>query len=271
MVEKPFGVSYSKMACFRRCLQQYDWKYVQKFYPPSGLGQVRGSAGHSALAAWHKDYDADKSMQSAWDRWFSEGQQDGPEWQILEDSLNRYFQWSSEHDTFKLLEAEKEFNIAYTIGEVPFVLNGFIDGIVEEDNRLWLLENKFFKRMDDSGLEMDAQVSTYLLAAHTLYPKVEGVLYNMVRVADTKIAITEPVLRKRIYRNPEGLKRIEEEILSQVRDMLAYQKGGEAYRNATKDCHWGCSFYGACLSMLDDGQNPRKILENLTMIRSEND
>jgi len=270
MADKPFGVSYSKMSSFRRCKRRFHWQYMDKYYPPSTIGQVRGSAGHAALAVWHVEYNADKAMQAAWNKWAMEGQADGEEWLLLENSLNRYFVWSAEHDTFKLLEAEKKFDILYRVGDREVILTGFIDGVVKEDKRLWLLENKFYKRLDNSGLDMDAQVSTYLLAAHTLYPTVEGVIYNMVRVADTKIAVTEPVVRKRIYRNPAGLQKLEEEMLSQIKEMLVYQKGGEPYCNATKDCHWDCSFYSACLSMLDDGQEPKQILQALTQIRSIN-
>lgn len=268
MTDKPFGVSYSKMSCFRRCKQRFHWNYIDKYFSPSSLGQVRGSSGHAALAVWHVEYNADAAMQAAWDKWSSEGQPDGEEWQILENALNRYFQWSAENDTFKLLEAEKKFDISYTVNDMVIVLTGYIDGVVEEAGQLWLLENKFYKRMDDSGLDMDQQVSTYLLAAHTLYPKVNGVIYNMVRVGDTKVAEKEPVVRKRIYRNPEGLKRIESEMLAQVKEMLHYLEGGEPYRNATKDCHWDCSYYSACLSMLDDGQEPKQILQALSEIRS---
>ena len=271
MAEKPFHVSYSKMSCFRRCKQRFHWNYVNKYFAPSSTGQVRGSAGHAALAVWHVAQDADAAMQAAWDKWTAEGQKDGEEWTLLENSLNRYFQWSAANDTFKLLEAEKEFNIQYLVEGKPCILNGFIDGIVEEDKRLWLLENKFYKRLDDSGLDMDQQVSTYLLAAHTMQQKVEGVIYNMVRVGDTKIAVTEPVVRKRIYRNPAGLRRLEQEVLTQVKEMLVYQEGGEPYRNATKDCHWDCNYYSACLSMLDDGQEPTQMLQALSEIRSKDD
>jgi hypothetical protein len=271
MTDQMFSVSYSKMGCFRRCKQQFHWKYIDKYYLPSSTGQVRGSAGHAALGVWHVEQNADKAMQAGWDKWAAEGQIDGEDWVLLENALNRYFVWSTENDTFKLLEAEKKFDISYIVEDKPVVLTGFIDGVVEEDKRLWLLENKFYKRMNDSGLEMDQQVSTYLLAAHTLYPKVEGVIYNMVRVADTKIAVTEPVVRKRIYRNPAGLKRIESEMLSQIKEMMSYMKGGEPYRSATKDCSWDCSFYGACLSMLDDGQEPTQMLQALTQIRSKED
>ena len=266
---KAFSVSYSRMSCFRRCLQQYHWRYIDKYYPPFSMGQVRGSAGHAALASWHTKYEEEAALQAAWSKWVSEGFTQNEEWDLLSVSLTRYFSWSRANDTFKLLEAEKRFDIQYLSDGKPCILTGYIDGIVEEkDGRIWLLENKFYKRMDGSGLEMDQQVSTYLLAAHTIQHAAVGVIYNMVRVADTKIAVTEPVVRKRIFRNPAGLRKIETEMLSQVANMLRYQEGGEPYRNATKDCHWDCSFYSACLSMLDDGQVPTEILQSLSNTRS---
>ena len=127
MTDKPFGVSYSKMSSFRRCKRRFHWQYMDKYYPPSTIGQVRGSAGHAALAVWHVEYNADKAMQAAWDKWAMEGQADGEEWLLLENSLNRYFVWSAEHDTFKLLEAEKKFDILYRVGDREVILTGFID------------------------------------------------------------------------------------------------------------------------------------------------
>lgn len=266
---KPFSVSYSKMGTFRRCLQQYTWKYTNKYYPPSSMGQARGTAGHAALAVWHVSYDPQTALQAAWDNWSNAGYQDNEDWQLLEQALLRYFPWSQQHDKFTLKVAEQKFEIQYDVSGIPFVLTGFIDGIVEEDGHLWLLENKFYKKMENNDNPMDTQVSIYMLAAHTLDYDVKGVIYNKVRVADTKVAITEPVVRTRQYRNPAGLAKVEQEMIQQVRAMMLYDKqGGVPYRNVTKDCSWDCSFHQACLSMTDDGVEPTEILQTICNLRS---
>ena len=272
---KPFGISHSKMGEFRRCRQKYHWKYISKYFPKSSMGQSRGTAGHAALADWHTSYDPQLAMNAAWDKWALDGYLQDEEWQLLEDALNRYFVWSKANDTFKIITAEYKFEILYENPLVNFV--GYIDGIVEEDNRLWLLENKFWKRVDTNNIEMDMQASLYLLAAGIMGKQVDGVIYNIVRVGDGKehkkdpIYITEPVLRKRLYRNKAGLEHVQQEVLRQAEEMIAYQKGGMPYRNATKDCTWDCSFYGACLSMLDDGIESAQQLEAVSLIRKETD
>jgi hypothetical protein len=268
---KPFSVSYSKMGTFRRCLQQYHWKYKGKFYPPSSMGQARGTAGHAALAVWHQTYVADDSMQKAWDTWSNAGYEDNEDWKILEDALNRYFAWSASHDEFVLKVAEQKFDLDLMIGDVPVVLTGYIDGIVEEKGFLWLLENKFYKQMQNNDNPMDMQVSTYMLAAHKLNYDAKGVIYNKVRVTSSKIALTEPVVRSRQYRNAAGLERVEQDILCQIQAMLKYEEGGVPYRNPTNDCSWDCAFHAACLSMTDDGQEPGEILEKICNLRRTED
>jgi|SRR3989304_1397430 len=287
MTDKPFNISHTKLATFRRCLQQYHWKYVDKYYPPSSIGQARGIAGHAALAEWHTTYDTDKSMQAAWDNWELAGYTQDEEWQLLEDALNRYYIFSAEKDTFKIITAEKKFVLPLhtlvssgtssehleSVGipsDIEFI--GYIDGIVKDQETFWLLENKFYKRMDNSDLSMDSQVSLYLLAASIMDFKVNGVIYNIIRVADTKIAASEPVIRRKVYRNPAGLQHIKQEIIRQTQVMHKYhQEGGVPYRNPTKDCSWDCPFYQPCLSMTDDGQEPTQILQSITQVRRTDD
>lgn len=271
MTIKPFSISYSKMGTFRRCKLKYDRQYVRGYYPKPSIGQSRGTAGHRALAEWHTHYNQEDALKAAWDSWYSEGLQNNDEWQLLETSLGRYFQYSiSNKDTFVVVDAEQKFEIEYDVDGVPVVFNGYIDGIVQEKGRIWLLENKFYKRMESQGLDMDPQVSLYLLAAHLLKYDAQGVIYNMVRVADTKIAVTEPVVRKRIFRNPQGLKAIQADMLTQAREMLRYHKeGGVPYRNATKDCSWDCAFHAACLSLLDDGVENTQLLSSVSQQRRD--
>ena len=264
--KKLFSISHSKLSCYRRCLQQYHWKYVDKHYPRSSIGQIRGTAGHAALADWHVNYNKTSAMQAAWDSWSGESLADSPAWLLLANALNRYFAWSEENDTFKVLAAEYKFDIHYENPPVRFT--GYIDGIIEEkDGRRWLLENKFLKRVATKHLDMDIQATLYLLAAQLLGKEVEGVLYNIVRVGDAKIALTEPAVRKYLYRNAAGLKRVNREILYQAEQMLKYEKeGGHPYRNPTRDCSWDCSFFSTCLSMLDNGEESLEQLQSVCHI-----
>lgn len=72
------------------------------------MGQIRGSAGHAALANWHVNYKVDLALTAAWKHWYGENLQQNADWQLLEDSLLRYFEWSINNDTFKILHSEYE-------------------------------------------------------------------------------------------------------------------------------------------------------------------
>jgi len=262
--DKVYNISHTKLSTFRRCLQQFHWKYVDNYYPRPTLGQIRGSAGHAALAEWHRSQDMSAAINKAWAKWSGEGLTEDAEWNLLEKLLVNYFLWSVENDKFRIIKSEFEFKLKFADEEIPIILTGFIDGIVEEDKRLWLLENKFHKRASAKNLDLDPQVSIYMLGAIVNEIPVQGVIYNIVRVSDTKIAQTEPAIRSRLYRNPEGLERVSAEILAQAKAMIRYElEGGIPYRNPTDDCSWDCPFYTACLSMQDDNIEPTKILEKI--------
>lgn len=264
---KRFSISHSKMSLYRRCKQSYHWKYVEKRFPPSSLGQVRGTCGHVAMEEWHRSYNAQAAMNAAWATWTNKGYRGGDDWMLLEDALNRYFPWSLTHDTFRLVKSEIKFDIELEVSGQPVFFIGYIDGIVEEDGGLWLMEHKFLKRMDNSDKSLDPQVSLYMLAAEILGHNVRGVIYNKVRVANTKIAEREPAVRTRLHRTQEGLVTVRNDLVIQVQEMLEYQKGGVPYRNPTRDCSWDCPFYTACLSMSTDGQVPIQLLDAVTQKR----
>lgn len=256
-----YQISHTKLATFRRCLQQFHWKYIDHYYPKSSIGQSCGTTGHAALAEWHTHHDSERSLKAAWNKWLSLGYREGEDWENLQNILTRYFEWSKVNDSFQVIESEFKFELLYG-EEIPVLFIGFIDGIVVENGRTWLLENKFNKRASTSNLELDAQATLYLMAANFLEKNAEGVIYNIVRMGDTKIAQKEPAIRARLYRSRSGLDRVSQEIYEQAKIMLKYEKeGGIPYRNPTKDCSWDCPFYSACLSMQDDGIEPSSLLE----------
>jgi PD-(D/E)XK nuclease superfamily len=265
-----FKVSHSKMAAFRRCLQRYQWNYVDKYFSPPGEGQMRGLVGHAALAVWHSTYDAEQALAAAQREYELQVGVLNDDWVTMELTLTRYFDWSRQNDTFKVVSSEQEFNIAFEFddAEQNFTLNGYIDGLVEEKGTMWILENKFYKRADNTPLDLDAQVSIYVLAASLLGYEVQGVIYNIVRMAGSKVSEKEPVIRRRLHRSSTGLELVEREIADQVRMMRSYHKGElPTFRNPTKDCHWDCAFYDACLMLSLDGRKPTFMLERISHTR----
>lgn len=247
--------SHSSLATWRRCKARYKWTYVDNYTTPPSVGQTRGSAGHAALAEWYRTFNVDLAIEKAAaiynEREIKTGENLMEDWDLLELILKRYFRWSEENDEFdKVIALEQKFEFQLN----GHTVIGYIDGVVQSGESLWLLENKFNKKVDTKALDIDAQVSLYMLACYKLGIDVRGVLYNIVRVAEGGIAAKEPVVRRKVYRNQEGLAMIEAETAVQLAEMSAYhKKNWPVYRNPTSNCSWDCGFYGVCLAINDDG------------------
>jgi hypothetical protein len=249
-------LSHSSMASWRRCRARFYWGYVKNYTTRSSEGQRRGSISHAALAEWYRSYDETKAIQTASDALFEYEHTDdrdySDEWELTEIVLRRYFEWSRHNDNFKAIELEirKDINIG------PYPMIAIIDGIVELHGKHWVLEHKFEKRASINHIDLDQQISIYILAGRKLGYDIEGAIYNVIRVAKGGVAEQDPVLRKMVYRNQEGLDVVERELELQAREIHNFidtQGENAVYRNPTKDCSWDCSFYNACLSINDSG------------------
>jgi len=259
-------LSHTSLSTFRRCKMRYKWGYIDNYDPLPSKGLMIGSIGHAALGAWYKSLStgnstgesADIALKAASTKLTEYEEQFGYEmpdlWDDMAIIIPRYFEWALESDDFIAHEIEHKFEI--TVGE--FALIGYIDGIVERNNgTLWILEHKFNKQVQTGHLDLDPQVSIYMLAARTSGFDVRGALYNVVRTTIGGKAENEPVVRLPVFRNNEGLAQIVQELVYQMREMKEFhmQNGVNAYRTPTRDCSWDCGFYNACLAMNDDG-NP---------------
>jgi hypothetical protein len=259
------------MYTWRRCRYKYKLQYVDNYAPFSGPGQNRGSAGHAALATWYgngcteeADELAMKSAAEVYNQYeINTGDDCSDYWELTELIIRRYFDWARMHESIEeIISLEQKFEVE--IGGQRVI--GYIDGVVRVGESLWLMEHKFNKRVSLGHIDLDPQMSLYLLAAYKLGIDVRGVLFNVIRVAEGGIAATEPVVRTKVYRNQEGLVAIEREVANQVTEMANFHtNGGFIYRNETKDCSWDCPFYGACLAINDDG-NPEPVLRQFPII-----
>ena len=266
--------SHSSMSTWRRCRMRYKWSYIDNYAPPSGIGQLRGSAGHAALGEWYGNgQDDDAAIQAAADLYTiaeSERNQSlGDDWDLLDMILRRYFDWARANDNFQeIISIEQKFEIK--IGGIPVI--GYIDGVVRSHNgSIWLLEHKFNKQVSVSHIDLDPQMSLYLLASYSLGIDVKGILYNVIRVAEKGKASVNPVERRMVYRNIEGLQFIEKETYLQLEEMVKFHaEGGIVYRNPTRDCSWDCSFYNVCASLNDNG-DAQSVLNSIPIVQREVD
>ncbi len=275
--------SYTMLSTFLRCRMKFYWKYVEKIPTPQAVGMIRGIAGHEALATWYKDSSryneetaADSLAKISAQAVLAEAFSDDPlflatELKHIEGVLDRYFQFARENDDFTTQDTEVHFKIKIPhadtgLGDVAF--QGYIDGLVKDtNNRLWLLEHKFYKSIDKSYLDLDQQVSIYMVAVEQLGLEPAGVIYNLIRTGENKKALEEPVVRIPVYR--KYLKTLKNELVATTLDMAKFlHEGGFLYRNATKDCHWDCPFYNACVVMNDDG-DPNTVLYNQDKLATE--
>lgn len=257
-------LSHTSLSTFRRCKMRYKWGYLDNYAPLPSPGLMTGGTGHAALGAWYKALSEEKSEEEAskialkaaseklteYEEQHEETMDDL--WDNLAIILERYFDWALEKDDFAAYEIEYKFEIE--IGD--FMLIGYLDGLVERDNGThWLLEHKFNKRVSTKHLELDPQVSVYLLAARTLGFDIRGAYYNVVRTTIKGIAATEPVVRLPVFRNNEGLEQVVHEMVYQMEEMRSFHEanGEAAYRTPTRDCSWDCGFFHACLAVNDDG------------------
>jgi RecB family exonuclease len=249
--------SHSSLKTFRRCRYRYFLHYVQNYDPLPSKGLVRGSVGHAALGEFYKKINlpqeerVELALKAASDELFKYDEEFQEEWDFMDLILRRYFDWASINDPFsEVIGIEEKFEL--TLGKHTLI--GYIDGIVASRGSNWLLESKFLSQVSTKSLPLDPQVSIYLLAARKLGYNPRGVYYNIVRMAKGGIAEREPVVRMPVFRNNEGLKVIERELIAQMDEMQDFHDGMQIiYRNTIGDCSWDCGFYDVCLSLNDDG------------------
>lgn len=256
--------SHTMLSTWRRCRQKWWWAYMDGYAGPVSLGLIRGGAGHLALETYYRDPNRDMNLaiEAAWAEYRDRSAQTAAgvnqeDWEMLEQSLRRYAEWAKVNDDFTVVETEWKFETQ--VG--PFKLGGFIDGVVERNGGIWLLEHKFNKRVTTQHLDIDPQVSLYMLAAQKRGLKPQGVLFNIIRMGGGPTAEREPVVRVFLYRNMEGLAAFENELILQMDEIhaassvdLPEDSPVSIYRNMTHDCSWDCPFFGACLSLNDSGE-----------------
>lgn len=249
------NVSFTLLQQWKRCRYRFYLSIIQGYVLPPGLGQIKGTAGHIALAKWYSslkqadDYEktANDCIKHAWNYFSSEGTPE--QFVVLEEALWRYFSYSWRHDRlWDVIATEYYFDVP--IGKHKLI--GYIDGIVRINGQVWLLEHKFLQRIQTSHLGIDPQITLYMLAAHYSGFEPIGVIYNCVRIGGQN----EAVVRNYQYRNKGGLAVKAKEIEQQADEIEQFMNyGGNVYRNETANCTWDCAFFDVCLSITDSGSD----------------
>ena len=191
-------LTHSAMACARRCLRQYFYRYELALRSRRDAAALRlGAAVHVGLEFWSRGTPADQAILAA-----TKGYETCPAWadsydwqierEIVANLLAGYF-WRYGNDVLEYVEIEKPWemplvNPATGRESRTYQLAGKRDGLVRAtDARLFVLERK--TTGEDIGpdseywlrLRCDQQISLYTLSALHEGHDVSGVLYDVIR------------------------------------------------------------------------------------------
>ena len=191
-------LTHSAMACARRCLRQYFYRYEIALRSRREATALRlGAAVHLGLELWSKGATPEAAMLAATDGYATCPPWAEPyEWQTERETvanlLAGYF-WRYGNDTLEYVEIEKPWsmplvNPATGRESRTYQLAGKRDGLVRvPDARLFVLERKTTGEEigPDSEywlrLRCDQQISLYTLSALHEGHDVSGVLYDVIR------------------------------------------------------------------------------------------
>lgn len=253
-------VSHTDLAGWRRCRCRYNLERVERWRPNvQAMGLANGTFGHRVLGAYYGGQTMEQALavETA-----SLTPEDPVQVELLTEVLTRYALWAqtSADKGFCLRPNTTELRFEMPLGD-HHELVGYIDGILERtDGTQWVLEHKFMKAASTKHVMLDMQASIYMLGCRSLDIPVQGLLYNVVRVSTGPAAKQEPALRSYVYRPGRCDDITTAELVQQADEVESFLSRSPevrrriAYRSPTRDCHWDCAFYPACIFYQESGQ-----------------
>lgn len=253
-------LSFTRLADWRRCRQRYEWKYVQHIDAPSSPGQLRGKAGHSALAAYYGGMPAEQAILAGLVELEELGREGSEDRQLMKAVLERYFRWAKLNDDWRVVAVEQE--LKGSIGGYDVI--GYVDLLVRKlvggRPRLCIVDHKFQRNAAIEEAILSPQLAMYEELVRQNYGEEPGeLIYNIVRTVIGGQAAATPVVRVRAQIKPSRRRLWLHEVIAQAGEMAAFHNGEAAgpriYRNQTSTCNWDCPFYQRCL-VLDSEDVP---------------
>jgi hypothetical protein len=173
----------SMVGAFRRCIKQSEYKYVHRLKPIRlGSPLKRGTWVHELLEVDAKggDWkDHHKKLSKQFETLFDEEKDyygDMPT--EIKHLMSSYF-WHYKHDPWKYHEAELELTAELPNG---VLLRGKVDGLIENQWGLWLVDHKSNKTLPKLAYRMlDTQSPFYIWLAHKNGIPVNGFIWNYIR------------------------------------------------------------------------------------------
>lgn len=183
-------LTVSEMKCYHGCPRHHHLRYGLGYRPVGEASPLRfGKAMHTGLEAWLQSGEhLGAAIEAVRPRG---GDYDPFELVKIEELLMGYHaRWAG--SGYEVLAVEQEFRTPLLNPETgypsqTFELGGKIDGIVRDSfGRVWIIEHKTTSEDVSTGskywlrLQIDSQVSTYMVGARALGYDVVGVLYDVI-------------------------------------------------------------------------------------------
>lgn len=180
-------VTNSEIKTFRRCQRLHFYTYILGYRPRHRAAELRmGSLVHVGLEAWWKTAG---NLQAALNA-VNAGSSDPLELTRARVLIEGYhYRWADE--PIVVIDVEKEFRVPITHPDTGAVshaaeLAGKFDAVCQLGRHMMIPEHKTSSEDITDGsvywvsLRLEAQVSTYLLAAQALGIDARGVLYDVI-------------------------------------------------------------------------------------------
>lgn len=185
MERKTLAVTHSSMHCFMSCRQKYDYRYNRRLLPMERSDALSfGSAVHAGLETWFKTGDKELAIGVVGNVGHME-----PDAVVKAQELLRKYIEVYADEPFSVLTVEHTFDVVPRHPKTHraskrFLYTGKIDGLIEKDGELWILEHKTASNPDDAYFEckgFDDQIAFYALAMEQeLGRPVVGALYDVL-------------------------------------------------------------------------------------------
>jgi len=166
--------SFSEIDTFLRCERKHNYSYVlglESKQTPAAL--ARGSVVHACVAAFWSGEDILGPLAG----WEPDNEEELDKVRWLMARYARHYETEQKSTTI----VATEFELMVRLGESKFGIRGFIDRLIVQQGKLWLVETKTmgdFSRLDN--LSIDPQLSMYYLAAKQLGLDVWGAYYDAI-------------------------------------------------------------------------------------------
>jgi RecB family exonuclease len=267
-------LSFTRLAEWRRCRQRYAWHYVDNIERPSAAAQIRGKAGHAALAAYYSGAPVDQAILAGLVELEEIGEGVGEERALMKAILARYFQYAKVVDNWTVVAVEQE--LKGNIGGYEMI--GYVDLIVRKhgSTKLSIVDHKFQRDASIEDVLLSPQLAMYEELVRQNYGEdsLEDLIYNVVRTILGGQAALKPVHRVRAQIRPSRRALWKDELIAQADEMWRFHTGEaggpRVYRNQTKNCSWDCAYYQRCL-VLDSLDTSEVITETRSQESESNE